>query len=119
MRKRFKRQEWWKKLRLKRKLKWRRPRGSKNPMRRKVRGRPPLPEVGYGSPRSRRGLHPTGLVDVLVHNPSQLDALDPEKHIVRIGRTVGRRKRTLIIQKAEKVGLKVVQSAGNSKKDSE
>jgi len=119
MKKRFKRQEWWKKKRFRRDLKWRRPRGRKNPMRRKVRGRPPLPEIGYRKPKKRRGLHPSGLVEVLVSNPQELEGLEAGKHIVRIRKGVGRKKRMLIIEQAKKMGLKVVQSeTEHTEKDS-
>ncbi len=103
----FKRQHWWKKKKLG--TKWRKPRGSKNPMRRRARGKLPMPDAGYGSPRETRGRHPTGLVEVLVYNPSDLQSLTKE-HIARIGGSVGKRKRMLIIAKAKELGIKVVQS---------
>ncbi len=106
--KKFKRQEWWKYKRFKNNIKWRRPRGPKNPIRRKEWGRPPVPEIGYRKPRNERGLHPTGKVEVLVHNPKELEALKPEKHIVRIGSSVGKRKRMLIYEKAKELGLEVI-----------
>jgi len=110
MKKRFKRQEWWKKIRFKREIKWRKPRGRKNPMRRRVKGKPPMPRIGYRKPRRIRGLHPSGFIEVLVSNVKELENLDKEKHIVRIRKGVGKRKRMLIIEKAKKMGLKVVQS---------
>ena len=108
--KRFKRQEWWKYKRLRNRLSWRRPRGSKNPMRRKVWGRPPLPEVGYRKPRKIRGLHPSGLAEALVHNVRELEELDPKKYIARIAGGVGARKREEIIKRAKELGIRVVQA---------
>ncbi len=108
--KRFLRQEWWKYKRLRRRLKWRKPRGPKNPIRRRVKGRPAMPEIGYRKPRKLRGLHPSGLEEVLVHNPKDLEALDPSKHIARIAHGVGKKKREVIIKRARELGIRVVQS---------
>ena len=66
------------------------------------------PQPGYGQPRKVRGLHPSGLKDVLVHNVKELAGLDKAVHAVRIARTVGKRKRAEIIKKAEELGLKVL-----------
>lgn len=77
-------------------------------MRRKISGLPPLVSVGYGSPKSTRGLHPSGYKEVIIYNPNQLEELNPETEAIRIASTVGERKRLAIIEKAEKLGLKVL-----------
>ncbi|HDR53503.1 MAG TPA: 50S ribosomal protein L32e [archaeon] len=108
MSKTFRRQHFWKYKTLGKTLKWRKPRGQKNPIRRKVRGKLPMPSVGYRSAVVKRGLHPTGLMEIRVMNVGELASLTP-KYIVRISSTVGRRKRMMIFQKARQMGLKVVQ----------
>ena len=40
--------------------KWRRPRGRHSKQRRHYKYRPPIPRIGYGSPKKVRGLHPSG-----------------------------------------------------------
>ncbi len=87
---------------------WRKPRGLKNAQRKKKKGNIVMPNVGYRSPKKGRGLHPSGLKEVMVHNPDGLEGIDKEKEAVRIGSSVGRRKRTLIVEKAEKLGLRVL-----------
>ncbi len=87
---------------------WRRPRGKHSPMRRKEGHAPKMPGKGYQSPEDVRGLHPSGLEDVLVHTPDELDELDPEEHAVRIGSTVGGRKRAVIAETADEMGLKLL-----------
>jgi len=87
---------------------WRSPRHSlDNKIRLERKGFPPRVKVGYRGPRAVRGLHPTGLAEVIVHNPSELEGLDPKVHIVRIASTVGRRKRAEIIKKALEMGLRI------------
>jgi large subunit ribosomal protein L32e len=102
----FIRQESWRYRRVK--DKWRRPKGGSSRMRKRISGLPPLVSVGYGSPRTARGIHPSGLREVLVYNPGQLDGLNPREEAVRIASTVGERKRLAIIEKAVSLGLKVL-----------
>ena len=103
----FLRHLWWKKPKFKNDPKWRKPKGSDNKMRLKRKGYPPLVEVGYRSPRLVRGLHPSGKKPVVVHNVKELNDLDPETHIIYIGKTVGLRKRMEIMRIAIEKGFKV------------
>ena len=102
----FVRQESWRYKRIKEN--WRRPRGLDNKMRRKVKGWPKCPEIGYRGPKVVRGLHPSGYEEVLVYNPNDLDKIDPEKQAVRIAHTVGIRKRMEIIAKATSKKIKIL-----------
>ncbi len=106
----FRRYESHKKLRLRDKG-WRRPRGRHNKLRQmhggKWSGRA-LVRVGYGSPAAVRGLHPCGKEEVLVYNPSQLDSVNPETQVVRIASSVGMKKRLAIEDKAKELGIKVL-----------
>jgi len=73
---------------------WRRPRGIDSPKRVEVKSKGRVVKIGYRSPSSIRGLHPSGLPEVIVYNPDELDGL--KDVAVRIGRTVGARKRLQI-----------------------
>ena len=84
---------------------WRRPKGLDNKVREKRKGWMVAPSIGYRNPRATRGRHPTGLVDVLVHNSADLDGLNPEIHGVRVAHTVGFRKRLSIRDRADELGL--------------
>jgi len=102
----FVRQESWRYIRIKEN--WRRPRGIDSKMRLKRKGWPKCPDIGYGSPKLVRGLHPSGFREVLVYNPSQLDEIDPDKEAIRIAHAVGKKKRLEIIKKAEELGIRVL-----------
>ncbi len=85
--------------------KWRKPRGI-DIHRYKEDGR--WPKIGYRNPRMIRGLHPSGFEEVLVHNENVLESIDPKVQAIRIGGRVGKRRRMLILEKAEKLGIKVL-----------
>jgi len=102
----FIRQESWRYVRVKES--WRRPRGIDSKMRLKKKGRPPIPNIGYRVPKIVRGRHPSGFIEVLVHNVKELEGIDPKRYAIRIASTVGRRKRIEIIKMADKLGIKVL-----------
>ncbi|MDR0900943.1 MAG: 50S ribosomal protein L32e [Methanobrevibacter sp.] len=106
MKKKFKRQEYarYKKLG----IKWRRPRGKTSKMRRYEAGKPAMPSIGYGSPKTTRGLHPSGFKDVLVKNMSDLESLDPETEAGRISATIGKKKKEMMLDKASELGIKIL-----------
>jgi len=102
----FVRQESWRYMRLAEN--WRKPKGVDNKMRKQVSGVPPLVKVGYRGPKKARGLHPSGYRDRLIHNIRDLEKLDPKIDAARIGHSVGRRKRIDIVNKANALGIKVL-----------
>jgi len=106
----FKRQEWFRYKRLG--DHWRKPRGLHSKMRTNKKYRPPMARIGYRTPSEVRGLHPSGFRDVLVYNASDLEKIDPEKEAARIGKTVGRRKRLGIIEKADSLNIRVLNRRG-------
>jgi len=112
MSKKFKRQENWKYKRLT--DKWRKPRGANNPIKKGAAGRAANPAAGFGTKRSERYLHPTGLREVLVSNLSDMKGLDPKTQIVRIRGGVGKRKRLDLFKRARETGIKVIQNEPKS-----
>ncbi|WFO75812.1 50S ribosomal protein L32e [Desulfurococcaceae archaeon MEX13E-LK6-19] len=103
----FYRHLWWKKPKFANDPKWRKPKGNDNKMRLKLKGYPPMVEIGYRGPAEVRGLHPTGLEPVVVNSVSQLNDLDPNKHIIYIASTVGLKKRIEIETAARERGFKL------------
>ncbi len=106
----FKRQDSDKYVRVK--DSWRRPRGKDSKMRRGVKGWPVKVGVGYKSMKNIRGLHPSGLEEVLIYRPEDLDPLDPGRQAARIGHTVGAKKRTAIVEKAKERRIKILNPQG-------
>ncbi|MDD1768012.1 MAG: 50S ribosomal protein L32e, partial [Methanomassiliicoccales archaeon] len=91
---------------------WRRPRGMHSKMRRHYKYRPPVVSIGYRGPQKVRGLHPSGFEEIIIHNPAQLDGMDPKRQAVRIGGGVGYKKRLEIEAKADKLGIRVLNRTG-------
>ncbi|MCS6769936.1 MAG: 50S ribosomal protein L32e [Candidatus Caldarchaeum sp.] len=102
----FVRQESWRYVRLN--TGYRRPRGKDSRMRLQKSGAPPLAKIGYGTPRSFRGLHPSGYREVLISSLSQLAALSPDKDALRLSGRLGGRMKTKLYEAAVEKGFKVL-----------
>jgi large subunit ribosomal protein L32e len=89
-------------------LSWRRPRGLDNKIRRKIKGWPPGPSMGYKGPKIARFLHPSGYREVIVNNVADLSNIDANTQAARIAHTVGKRKRALIIAEAKNLNIKIL-----------
>ena len=90
----FRRGESWRYKRIKEN--WRKPKGIDNKMRLQLRGWPPIVKIGYRKSKKVRGLHPSGLQEVLVTNA------------VRLSGRLGLRKKLEILNEARKRGLRVL-----------
>lgn len=106
----FLRQEWFRFPRLGEK--WRRPRGMHSKMRRHIQYRPNVVSIGYRGPAKVRCLHPSGFQEVMVWNSDQLDKVDPKVQAVRVGGSVGFKKRQAIEKKADELGIRVLNRTG-------
>ena len=103
----FRRQEWYRYKRLAR-TGWRKPKGYQSKQRLNMKYRTPMARVGYGKVRAAKDLHPSGFIEVLVHNSSSLEDVDPKTHAIRIGARVGNRKRLAIYTKADEMGIRIL-----------
>jgi len=89
-------------------LSWRKPRGLDNKIRRKIKGWPAGPSMGYKGPNIARGLHPSGYREVIVNNVAELSIIDPNTQAARIAHTVGKRKRAEIVAEAKNRNIKIL-----------
>ena len=103
----FKRQEWFRYAKFKDST-WRKPKGIHSKMKRRLKRRGPIVDIGFRGPASVRGLHPTGFEEVLVYNVDNLDKIDPKKQAIRIGGTVGTKKRIAIEDRADELGIRIL-----------
>ncbi len=102
----FKRQEWFRYSKLGES--WRRPKGIHSKMKRCLKRRAPAVDIGFRGPASVRNLHPSGFEEVLIHNADGLEGIDPKVQAVRIGGTVGTKKRLAIQARADELGIRVL-----------
>lgn len=103
----FLRQEWHRRKRLQN-VKWRKPQGDHSKMREHYGYRRNVVSIGYGGPKGARHLHPSGFKEVRVWNPKDLDKINPELEAARVAHQVGMKKRLEIEEKADELGIRVL-----------
>ncbi len=103
----FRRQEWFRYKRLSHSG-WRKPKGYQSKQRLNMKYRTPMARIGFGKISAVRGLHSSGFEEVLIHKIEDLESLNPEKQAIRIGSSVGNRKRLSIHDRADELGLRVL-----------
>ncbi|MGD1061328.1 MAG: 50S ribosomal protein L32e [Methanomassiliicoccales archaeon] len=106
----FKRQEWFRFKRLGET--WRKPRGIHSKMRRHYGYRAPIVSIGYRGPKDVRDYHPSGFREIMVHTVGELNVVDPKKEAVRVGGTVGYKKRLAIEKRADELGIRILNRTG-------
>ena len=85
---------------------WRKPKGRHHKVRKRKRGS--LPSPSYSSPAKVRGLHASGMKEKAVYNASELENMNSKTDVIRIGKSVGKRKRLVILEKAKLLGIRVL-----------
>jgi len=103
----FLRHLWWKFPKFQNDLKWKKPKGKDNKMRLKLKGYPPVVQIGYGTPNIIKNLHPSGYKSVVVSNVKDFKDLNPTKHIIYIASSVGLKKRIELIKLAKECGFRI------------
>jgi large subunit ribosomal protein L32e len=103
---RFVREESWRYKRVKEA--WRSPKGKTSRVRRSKEGWPPVVKIGYARPKTTRGRHPSGLKEVMVWRPKDLEGIDSKTQAARIAHTVGENKRVQILEDAKKANIRIL-----------
>jgi large subunit ribosomal protein L32e len=106
----FLREEWYRYKRIPKN--WRRPDGITSKMRINLKYRPNKVRVGYRGPKQIRGLHSSGFEEILIHNKNELHNIDNTKQAIRIGSTVGTKKRIEIEKEAENLDIRILNIGG-------
>jgi len=85
---------------------WRRPKGLHSKMRNAFRGHKAMPNIGYSSPKSVKGLNTQGFREVLVTNLKQLNDVPKDNSLI-ISSKLGTKKKIIIIQKAIELNFNI------------
>ena len=102
----FLREEWFRYKKIPKN--WRRPDGITSKMRINLKYRPSKVRVGFRGPKEVRGLHSSGFEEVMAYNVADLEDVNPKKQAVRIGSTVGTKKRLKIAKRAEELEIRIL-----------
>jgi large subunit ribosomal protein L32e len=87
---------------------WRRPTGYTSKLRINLKYRPSKVRIGFRAPKIVRGLHPSGFKEIIIHTVKELTKIDPKKQAVRIGGTVGTKKRLEIAKRAGELDIRIL-----------
>jgi large subunit ribosomal protein L32e len=88
------------------KSRWRKPRGTDNKKRVRYKSMGAHPRIGYKNAPGIRCMHPSGKMEALVHNETELRA---QKGVaIRFAKAVGKRKREHLAKVAAELKLDVL-----------
>mmetsp|Transcript_20431 Transcript_20431/g.57561 ORF Transcript_20431/g.57561 Transcript_20431/m.57561 type:complete len:134 (+) Transcript_20431:52-453(+) len=89
---------------------WRKPKGIDSCIRRRFKGKRPMPKIGYGSNKKTRNLLPSGFLKFRVNNVDDLSLLlmHNRKYAAEISHKVSVKKRKQIVERAAQLNIKVI-----------
>ena len=88
--------------------KWRKTKGIHSKIRHKFKGRRKMPSPGYKSPVLVKGLHFSGLKIVNINSINRLENIKKENEGIIISKSVGKKKKLEILNKAKALDIKVL-----------
>ncbi len=86
---------------------WRKPRGIDSRQGKHKQDRGALPKIGYGNTKTDRGLHPSGVKEILIKTAADLAQVG-EGMAARLYSKLGKKKRDEIRKTAEEKKIKVL-----------
>ncbi|MBI2647686.1 50S ribosomal protein L32e [Candidatus Woesearchaeota archaeon] len=104
----FIRQDYQRRKRLGRKLKWRKPKGIHSKIRHHFKGRRKMPSSGYKSPKKVKNLHSSGLKIINVSSVDDIKEIKKENEGAVISKTIGMKKRLEILKKAKELDVLIL-----------
>ncbi|MBS3176141.1 50S ribosomal protein L32e [Candidatus Woesearchaeota archaeon] len=87
---------------------WRRSKGSDSKMRLGLKGYSRSACIGWRSPAAVRGLHPTGLEIVTVHNPKDVEKINPKTQGALLSGAMGIKKQWVCIAALQKKNIRIL-----------
>ena len=102
----FKRPNYGRSKRSRIKGNWRKPRGIDNKKRIHKKFMGATPAIGYRQDNRIRGMHPSGMHELLVENMTQM--ANAKNVVVRIAGGVGNKLKTKLVSKAREMKLRVL-----------
>ena len=102
----FTRQDAHKKVKLGNK--WRKPKGLHSKMRLSKKGYNKSVSIGYGSPKSTRGLDKSGLKLIIIKSLKEIENINAKEECIAVAKTIGLRKKVEILKQAVKKSINVV-----------
>lgn len=87
---------------------WRHPKGIDSDSRQQLKSGVAIPDSGYRSPKKVRGLHPSGLIEVVITNVKELEGLLPKKHGIKISAKIGNKRRLTMIEEIQSRKFKIL-----------
>ena len=104
----FIREDYQRRKRLGRKLKWKKPKGIHSKIRHHFKGRRKMPSPGYKSPQEVKGFHAIGLEMVRVNSVEGLKRVNNKTQGIIIFKTIGAKKRLEVLKTAMQLNIKVL-----------
>ncbi|OAF69603.1 50S ribosomal protein L32e [Intoshia linei] len=89
---------------------WRKPHGIDSKLRKRFKGTPKQPKIGYGTDKRHRHICPDGFKHFLIHNVKELEPLmmNSKTYAAVIASNVSSLKRKSIVTRAQELGVRVV-----------